>query len=193
MASFDPNAEDPARSAAKAAALSGALSGGALGLGTAVLGGKRKLLDLLKASLIGGGAAASLAGGATYAGSKLLGAPDADDDSAYTTRGAVGGALGAGTLGAMAGGSLGAGLLRNIPKAGIADNIIMDALKNLGRKGGTKSALLGAGLGGLTGALVGGHVGADEGMQLDFINNQTQKARRERLRQAMAESMLNGG
>ena len=106
MAGFDPNAEDPARSAAKAAALSGAISGGALGLGTAVLGGKRKLLELLKASLIGGGAASALAGGATYAGSKLLGAPDPDDDSAYTTRGAVGGALGAGSLGALAGASL---------------------------------------------------------------------------------------
>lgn len=167
----------------RTAALGGGASGAVMGAVTGIMGGKRKLADILKAAATSGLLSGGFAGGATYLGGKALGAPDEDDPSANTHRGALGGAIGGGLAGAGLGALISSGKMK-VPKiAGLTDNLIIDKLKGLvGKAHGTK---MGAGLMGALGAGGVGYLGADEGMQLDFLANEMKKARKRRAASSM--------
>ena len=162
--------------ATRNAVLSGGASGAAFGLGTALLA-RKKAAQVAMAALAGGGAGGALAGGSTYLGSKLMGAPDTNDPSGFTKRAGLGGAVGGGGIGAILGGLIGG------TSAGqkLAPDVLMPYIKSLkGQRGAAIGAAIGAlGLGGAA-----GYKGADEGMQLDFIRNQINDAKRKKMREA---------
>ena len=70
--------DDKVRDATLTALLSGAATGGGFGAYHALASGgkKAKMAQMLKAGLVGSGIYGGLAGGSTYLGSKILGAPD---------------------------------------------------------------------------------------------------------------------
>lgn len=172
---------DQVREATLKALLSGALSGGALGAGGRLLGGARKLKDLAKGAAIGGGISGALAGGSTYLGSEIMGPPKEADSHAFTHRGGVGGAVGGGTLGAALGAGAAGGLI-GLP----SKNVVTDYFTKLARKPNLRGVLAGAGAGALGLGALAGYMGSDEGMQVDFINQEMRRAKR---RQLLQESM----
>ena len=165
--------DDPDLRAARIAALGGMGSGAALGGANYLVGATRQGFSpraMLMRALFGGIAGGGLASGASYLGSKALGTSDPDDPSAYTHRGAAGGAIAGGALGAGTGAALASGLWK--PKT---ENMILSYLKSMAKKpgGAAKGALLGA----IGGGLLAGHLGGDEGMQVDFLNQELKRAK----------------
>lgn len=162
------------------AALSGAGSGGVLGLGSAILGGagiKSALRRAVLGSLMGGGAAATAVG----AGSLALGSPDAGESNPYTRRGAAGGAITGGTFGALLGGAMSKGILSgSLAKKYLK---VPEALGGMARFAAGKHPALSAIIGGLSGGAVGAYQGGDEGMQVDFIQNEIADAQKKRRRE----------
>lgn len=146
------------------AGLSGAASGAVLGAlpllrrGVTVRKG-------LKSILATGGASAAIVGGGTIVGSKILGKPRRDEGAAYTKRAALGGAL------AGAGGGLTAGILATKTRGG--RKVLAKLAKTwrpaaLAKKTGVAGA---SAIGGTAGLAVGGFQGADEGQQVDSLDN----------------------
>lgn len=171
------------------AAIGGGVSGAGLGGIGALLSGQTAG-GIAKASLkgaIGGGIAAPAA---IETGRALMGPPSIDEKNQNTRRGALGGALLGGAVG-LAGTAL---LHKNIrlnklgslgEKAeGVlgADNVVMNAIRDMAWSD-SKAKQLGAyGLGGGTGALAGAHLGADEGMGQDIIQNELDSAKKRKMR-----------
>lgn len=164
------------RDATIKALISGALSGGALGAGARVLGGARKLRDIAGPALGAAAASGGIAGGSTYLGSQLMGAPDPEETSGFTHRGALGGALGGGALG----GVLGAGAASGIVKPPM-NNLVTDYFKRLARKPSRAGILKGAAAGALGLGGLAGYLGSDEGMQVDFLNEEIKRRMRQRM------------
>ncbi len=156
--------------AARQAAISGAVSGGALGGITSLLGGTRSKAALLKAALLGAGGGAGVAAGTTALGGAIMGAPEEDDPNAYTRRGAVGGLVGGGVLGAGIGALLTKGRMK-------APGLVGDYFTKLGTKGAS-GLKQGAAAGSLGGALGAAYMGSDEGMQVDAINQELLRRRK---------------
>ncbi len=200
--------DNPRIKAAKRAALSGAVTGSLLGAGGALIGGKRRLADFIKAGLLGGGAGGALSGGSSLIGSSVLGAPDPSEEGAYARRGALGGAIGGGLVGATLGGLTGAGkmklpagapiVLKNIAKkigdSSMLDNVLVDKLKAYALAPDKSTAIKGALLGGGALGALAGVQGGDEGMGVDFINSEMDRKEKEKMRQAMMQRyMADGG
>lgn len=183
--------EEKIREATRKAALSGGITGGILGGVGSLLGGARSPGRMLKSAILGGLGGGALTGGATYLGTETLGVPDATEPGGYTWRAGLGGALlGAGggallgALGSRAGGFK--TLKKMAQKADIpTENMIGDFYRRLSEKPLKEAMRKGAGLGAGIGGGVGTFMGSDEGMQLDFIENQLREAQRQRLREAM--------
>jgi hypothetical protein len=185
--------------AAKTAALSGAGSGAVIGGVTSILSGAKNYRDVLKRAAVtalGGGA---LAGGGTKLGSELMGVPDRDDMSGYATRAGLGAGVGGALLGGGLGAVLGSRLLSRsslakklVPQVAehsgaFGDNLIGRTLDKFTSMGGKEGAVRGGLLGAAGGGLFGAYQGADEGMQVDFIQAQLDRKRRERMREAMGD------
>ncbi len=193
---FDPleSEAETRRRMALESALSGAFTGSLLGGVGKVLEGAKAPGAIGKAAAGAGALYGGLAGGANYVGSLLLGQPDPDDaGSPYTTRGTVGGGLGGAAVGAGLGALSASDKFRALAgKAGLAgkmpDNLIVDAFKLAARPGGRAGLLRAALLGGGLGSLAGSYTGADEGMQVDVIQDEL----RDKRRRAMIEAMNNG-
>lgn len=170
--------------AIKDAAISGSASGALLGGFGRMLAGSRKPWELLKSAGIGAGLTGALTAGSTAIGSGLMGAPAPGDSSGYTTRGLVGGLVGGGAIGAGMGALAAHPRLKNLYKLVPnklkselpLDNALMDAMKKMSQKGQMAPA---ASLGGATVGGLGAFLGSDEGMQIDFIQDQLRKRRRE--------------
>ncbi len=166
--------KDRILAASKDAAKSGALSGGALGGLKGALshgGGKSAAIQAAIGALGGAG----IAGGGTYLGSQLLGAPEEDEPGGFTNRGALGGAIAGGAGGLGLGALLGGGGLRWLSRVpGVAAKASNAGETLLGR--GVKALMKGPNPGkrtaaalGVGGALGGGLYGGGEGMQLDYL------------------------
>jgi hypothetical protein len=156
-------------------ALSGGLSGLVLGGASAALGPFRKWSDLAKAAGIGAAGGGSLAAGSGYVGDELLGDPEFTESNPYTKRTALGGVTVGGTAGGLAGAALGTGLAGGLAKKVLPDNLVTRKLLEYASKGSLpkmgKLGLIGAGVG----ALGAGYLGADEGMQMDVIENERRR------------------
>lgn len=177
-------ANDRLASNTKTAALSGLVTGGTTGAIARLLAGKRKIAEILAGAAGTGALGGALAGGATYLGGKLLGAEDPSDPSHFTKSGALGGVVAGGLAGGALGGLMGGGKIRMptklLARLGVGDNLIMDKLAGLAAAPSMRNAKIGALIGGGTLGAVGGFQGGDEGMQLDFIKNQSARARKRR-------------
>lgn len=159
--------------------LSGGLSGAVIGSGASALGGAKKLGQIAKAGSLAGLAGAGIAAGSGLIGETVMGAPDPDDSQGFTTRGGVGGAIGGG----LAGAGLGALMGFRPVRAAVMTNLGRGALaKGIGKIG---SPGVGAAALGTIGAAAGGFQGADEGMQLDFLNNMDRERKRKVLMEAL--------
>jgi hypothetical protein len=172
---IDENTKD----AALRAALSGGLSGGLFGAATRIVGGKGpyQLSNLLKAAGIGFGTGASVAGGSTLLGSSLMGYPEPDDPSAYTRRATVGGLVGGGLGGALIGAAASRGI---IPLPRRTPDFIKNYFSKLTQSPEfIRSGLKGAGIGAITGGIPSAFLASDEGMQVDFINNELRRKKKE--------------
>lgn len=178
---------DEQRERLKTLLLSGGVSGAALGGGGALVGGAKGLGKVGKAAAIGALLSGGLAAGSGMLGEALTPRGDPDDPQANTKRGAIGGAAAGGVLGASAGALLSAGMGS---KKSVGRYLKAALMNNLGRgvlaKGVGKIATpLGGALGvGALGATVGGYQGADEGMQVDFVDNIRKEERRRKMREA---------
>lgn len=182
-----------ASTATTQATLSGAGTGALVGGVSKMLAGGRKPTDIALRALLGALAGGTMAGGSNKVGQEVLGPAEDDEPTPFTTRGAVGGLVGGGAIGAGLGALLGGGKLNGIGKAlggalKIApDNLLMDQVKRLAAGGNVgKGAAMG---GGLLGG-VAAFQGADEGMQVDFLRNQALARRRARLQQFADEGIL---
>lgn len=167
------------------AALGAGLTGASVGAIGKLLGGGRRVADLMRGAGAAGAATAGLAGGATYLGGKLFGVPDEYDPTGYTETAGLGGAVGGGLLGALAGGAIGGGALKGLAKipalrkvlqramhAPAVDNLLGAQFAKLAKTGGGRNALKGALLGGGLLGTGASYVAGGEGMQLDFLRNQ---------------------
>lgn len=168
--------------AMRTAALSGLAGGAVLGGAGRLIGGARKFSDVLKGMGTAGAISSGLAAGSTGLGSVLMGAPDDDDTSGFTHRGALGGAVGGSLLGAGLGALASRGHLR-LP----VRNLVTDYFKSLAKQGGGKALLHGAAAGAVGGGLAAGYQGADEGMQLDFIRTELAEQKRRKREALMNE------
>lgn len=178
-----------AQSALQQATLSGAGTGAVLGGMSKLLGGSRDWRAIALRSLLGAGAGAGIAGGSNAVGQELLGPADDSEPTPFTVRGALGGLVGGGLLGAGAGALLGAGKLGRLA-AKLPDNLITEKLAALASRPGAESAKRAAMLGGAIGGGVSAYQGADEGMQVDFLRNQALARRRRVLDQLASEGAL---
>lgn len=170
--------KDAAMSASKKAAIGGAASGFVGGGLSSLMGGAKSLPKILSSGAITGAATGGITGVGTYLGSKMLGAPSADDGQAYANRSGLGAAVTGGALGAGLGTLLGSkrmsSLVAGIPKVssvleqpGFFNNYLTDIVKK--RLVG-KGVLQGASAAALGGSLIGGLLGTDEGMAVDYLN-----------------------
>ena len=170
------------------AAISGATFGAPLGVASRLWMGGRKISDLIRAALVGGGLGAGVSGGTGALGSAVLGEPGHGEANPYLARGGAGGALAGGGLGGVLGGLAAAGkfprplpasLLRVLPRP----NIVTDKISSfIGQPGAVKK---GAGLGAAALGIPAAIYGADEGTGLDALAREIEK---ERLRRQLMES-----
>ena len=169
------------------AALSGAAFGAPLGVAGKLWSGGKKMSDMLRAALVGGGLGAGVSGGTVLAGSAAMGEPGPGETNPYTARGGVGGALAGGGLGGLLGAIAAAGRWpKSLPafiKRGLPEsNIISQKISGLaGTPHGIKK---GFGIGSASIGIPAAIYGADEGMGLDVIAREMEK---ERLKQRFLE------
>lgn len=169
--------------------ISGALSGAVLGAGGSALSGAKTVGAIAKSALHGAGIGAALGGGSDLAADAVLGEPDPNNRTAYSKRGAMGGALAGGlggaALGALVSGGGAKGALSRDLKAGLINKLGRGVVaKGVGKLG---SRAVGAGVVGSLGALVGGYQGGEEGMQMDFYHGLNEDKRKR-----MAEKLKEG-
>jgi hypothetical protein len=187
---------DDKTKAALRIALMGALTGGVVGGGAKMLGGAKKMSEILRAAGIGSALGGTAAAGTNLAGTTLMGEPEEGESSPYAKRGLLGGAL----LGALGGGALGAaGAAGKIPgglKALVAkigeeipiENMITRKIgeyaKRPTKEGVKKGAMIGA-------AALGiplGYEGFDEGVYFDAMQEEIAKEqRRKQIEELMRE------
>ncbi len=175
----DKRRKDATIEAAKKAGISGAATGGVLGGLGALFSEGRGWGSVAKAALAGAGSYGALSGGTSYLGSQLLGAPDEDDPTAYTRRGAVGGAVGGGAVGAGLGALANKGKLK-VPGNSLGSRHLAALLRRLGPKGA-------AGVGAILGGTTAAYAGVDEGMQVDAYEQEMLKRRRLAIQEAMSQ------
>lgn len=181
FAKDDPKVRDATLTALLGGGATGAILGGTAGLFGDVRGGKNALLKAVGTkALLGALASGALAGGSAYIGNKSMGAPEDDDPTGYTTRGAVGGAIGGGIGGAGAGALAARGKLP-LPKK--SPEFLRAYAQKLKAMPLSKGAGIGAAIGALGLGSLAAYQGADEGMQLDFINNQMAAEKRKKMRE----------
>ncbi len=162
------------------ATISGAASGGILGgVGAGLAGGGIK--SALRAALLGALTGGAVSGAGQAAGAAALGDIEEGEVNPYTRRGVLGGGL----AGAGMGGLLGAALSRKFLRVPGAKG----AIGALASKTPGKAAGIGAGAGGAFGAYQAG----DEGMQLDFIQNEMDDTRKKRRAQQLAMQLMDEG
>lgn len=185
----DPNEKHPIRNAAISAGLTG---GTMAGLGTlfskfsptelAEMSLKKRVLSAI---LKGAGSYAALGAGATATGVGLLGEPGEDEPTGYTRRGGIGGAVGGGIAGGALGAAIGSGKMK-MPSM---------APEWLARYASKLSGARGAKIGGALGALglgaAAAYAGSDEGMPLDYLNNELHEQEKEKKRREY-EQLLSG-
>jgi hypothetical protein len=179
--SDNPEVNDAARNAA----ISGGLTGGLVGAMAPMLSSSPKnwrkmLIESLGSAAVGGGASGIAAGGGTLLGSSILGPPDPSDASAFTRRATLGSVLGGGVGGAL----LGATAAKFGKMPSFSPALLRKAIRRLSQS--KRPASYGAAAGGTMGALGSGFIGSDEGMQVDFINNELR-------RQKMRDMLTNSG
>lgn len=170
--------DEEIKKAIRTAALSGGISGGALGaIGSipSLLKGGGWRAAALK-TLLAGGVGAGLGAGTIGLGSKIMGAPDPQESSGYTRRGAVGGAVGGGIAGGALGGFLGA-TKTELPK--VSPEVLSSAATRL--RALSRGGKIGAVAGGLGLGAIAGYLGADEGTHLDFLENEMKEAKRRQM------------
>lgn len=196
---YDPRETeaDHRRRLALHATLAGGVSGAGLGALQKVLEGVKSARGIAGGALAGGALMGGLAGGANYLGNAILGTPEDESGSPYTTRGAVGGGLGGGLAGAGLGALSASDKVRALAgKTGLAakipDNLIVDAFKAASKGGGRAGLIKAALLGGGLGALAGGYTGADEGMSLDVMQDEFADDLKQRRRMAALEALADG-
>lgn len=159
------------------ALMSGAASGGVLGAGTKLVGGGRTLADIGGAAAKGAAIGGAGAAGSTWLGSHILGAPDDDDKAAYTHRGALGGAVG----GVAAGSTLGALAARGTIQAPKDANLLFDYFRAMAKNPTKYKTLKGGLIGGLGLGALAAYQGGDEGMQLDAMNEEMRRRKRQQM------------
>lgn len=166
------------------ALLSGAASGGVFGAATSALSSKNplKLLPILKSAALGATTAGGIAGGSTYLGSKLAGVPSEEETSGYTKRASLGGAVGGGAIGAVAGALASRGKLP-LPK--VTPRFISKYFDDLASRGAKESIPRGVLIGALAGGVPAAFYAGDEGMQIDFLNNEIKEARKKKMLQEL--------
>lgn len=150
----------------RTAAISSALSGGLFGL----LPGLKKSTagrQVLKSALGGAALGATVGGGGTYIGTKIMGDPSKKDPTAITKRAALGGGIAGLGLGAAAVLALRRG--KKVPFVGSLD----EAAKTYRPAEFIRKApaVLAVGSGALIGGLTAAAHGADEGQQVDTLRN----------------------
>ncbi len=170
--------------ASSQAAKSGGISAAILGGAGSLLSGRKPWLKVGMDAALAGLGGAGVAGGATYLGSSIMGAPQEGESGGYTNRAALGGALAGGSIGAGLGGLLGGGKLgwlSKVPgvagalaKEGPFNNLITDQIKKVAKTGaGRTAAALGLG-----GAALGGGMAGNEGMAVDYLDTLDEEGRR---------------
>lgn len=163
-------------SATSEAAKSGGLSAALIGGTQSLLSGRKPWARVAADAALAGLGGAGLAGGSTYLGSNIMGAP-AEGEGGFTNRAALGGALAGGAVGAGLGGLLGGGKLKWLSRIpGVAEklahegplnNLVTDQIKKVAKTGaGRTAAALGLG-----GAALGGGLAGNEGMAVDYMNS----------------------
>lgn len=163
----------------KKAALSGAASGGLLGLAGSALGGGG-IKQALRSALLGALAGGTVSGGGIAIGDTVMGAPEQGEINPYTRRGALGGGIAGAGVGALLGGALAKKYLK-IPKAtGITQFFA------------NRQPKMAAALGAMGGGLAGAYQAGDEGMQLDFIQNEIDAMGRKRKAEEIAQKIMRG-
>ncbi len=166
----------------KRAAASGGLSGAILGGGSALISGMG-LKKALRNALIGGLGSGALAGTGVGVGGALLGDPEEGEINPNTRRAALGGGLVGGAAGAGAGLALSKGIGKAIPAIGKHE-----IARFLSKRNPALAAALGLG----AGALVGGFHGGDEGMQVDFLQNERDAIEKKRRAEKLAADIMAG-
>jgi hypothetical protein len=165
--------EEEAKRNAMQAALSAGVAGSAYGSGFGLLGGATSTKQLAKLAAKSGSLSALLGGGGVYLGSKLLGNPSDEESTGFTRRASLGSGLVGAGLGSAAGAFAGSGL---VPKSVSANpSLLSQYVAKLSRAPSAKKALIGAALGGLAGSVGGTAIGSDEGMVIDFINEERKR------------------
>jgi hypothetical protein len=165
------------KDAALGSGLTSAITGAGYGFFT-----KKNPHDVLalaaKSGLLGG----LIGGGSVYAGSKILGLPQPEETTGYTRRGSLGGSVVGGGLGIGLGAGLGSGLIPR-PRS---TNLITKYIAQLVKKPGLQTAAKGAAILGPIGAITGGYLGNDEGLILDFIDQEKKQAMRKKMQQGFS-------
>jgi len=156
-------------------AISGGISGLLMGAGAAAIGPFRKWSQLARAAGIGTAGGAGVAAGSGYVGDEFLGDPELQESNPYTKRTGLGGLAVGGAAGGLAGAALGTGIGQGIAKASLPDNLLTKRMFDYIGKGSLgKAGKLGA-VGSLLGAGTAGFLAADEGMQMDMIENERRR------------------
>jgi hypothetical protein len=190
FAKDDPKIRDATLTALLGGGVTGGILGGASGLfgevsGAAKAAGPKAVRNAILKSIgtkaaLGALASGALAGGSAYIGNKAMGVPDDADPTGYTTRGAVGGAIGGGVGGAGIGALAARG---KIPLPKKSPDLLRAYAQKLKAMPLSKGAGIGAALGALGLGSLAAYQGADEGMQLDFLNNQMEAEKRKKMRE----------
>lgn len=176
--------------------LSAAAGGAALQGGQALMGsGTKSFGQIAKAGGKGAVISSLLAGTAGLAGDLILGAPKASETDGFTNRGAVGGLVGGGLLGAGIGGvaasgklgkmvdaigktgKIGSKIAAGLKNAAPSENMVIDKFTKWGADPSKTRTMLGSMLGASLGGAGSAAIGSDEGMQADFIKNKAQAIR----------------
>lgn len=156
-------------------AISGGISGLLMGAGAGAISPFSKWSQLARAAGIGAAGGAGVAAGSGYVGDEVLGDPELTESNPYTKRTGLGGLAVGGLAGGLAGAGLGSGIGSGIAKSVLPDNLLTRKLLEYVGKGSlSKAGKLGA-VSSLLGAGAAGFLAADEGMQMDMIENERRR------------------
>jgi len=169
---MDRTQEERLRDLALSGGIGGALVGGAAGLLSPKI---TKFSQLLKPALTGGATFGGVAAGSGYIGDEMLGDPEQGESNPYTKRTGLGGLAVGGAGGGLAGALVGSGIANKAAPKVLGDSFLArKAMDFVGKGGLSKAGKLGA-IGALLGAGASGFIAADEGMQMDMIENERRR------------------